>query len=70
MKRFRSFVLFSSILFSLASIALPILGAKVSLRYLMWDPGIQELEEKLIQTYQKDHPNVSIAIESAPFAQF
>jgi multiple sugar transport system substrate-binding protein len=46
------------------------MAEKIELRYMMWDPQIIEKEQALADKFSQEHPNVTITIESAAFAQF
>ncbi len=43
---------------------------KFTIRYMMWDPQIIEKEQALADKFMQEHPNVTVAVESAAFAQF
>ncbi|MCD6120241.1 MAG: sugar ABC transporter substrate-binding protein [Spirochaetales bacterium] len=43
---------------------------KVSLRYMMWDPQIIDKEQVLADKFTAEHPNVTITLESAAYAQY
>lgn len=60
----RSFYVGLFALLVLAFFSVGVLAEQVTIRYMMWDPMYQKLEEELIREFEKENPDIKVEISS------
>lgn len=58
----RNLVVLALVTLLLASVAFAAAAQQVTLRYFMWDPQFQQLEEQLIKEFEKENPGIKVAM--------